>query len=326
MHIKDIGGEFSLIERLAKQAPLTHPDLVAGIGDDAAVIGNAFPNGDYLLLTTDMLVEHSHFRRDWSSADEIGIKSVACNVSDIAAMGGRPTFMFVAIALPHDTAVEWADGLYRGMAGACRRYGVVLAGGDTTHGDHITISISLMGRVAPADLCLRRHARPGDLLCVSGAVGGAAAGLAMLAAGMAPPADLRQKHLAPDCRLDVAPLLAPRVGAMIDISDGLAAEVNHICDQSDTGAELVLTDIPIAPSVVEAATLTGRDPYEFALSGGDDYELLFSVTPQNRRQLEKQGVEVTAVGRVTDAAAGRWLRLADGRRVPLRGGYNHFNG
>jgi thiamine-monophosphate kinase len=325
MKIHDIGGEFALIDRLARQSPIIHPDLVAGIGDDAAVIDGSFPDGDYLLVTTDMLVEPSHFRRDWATPAQIGIKAVAANVSDIAAMGGIPTFLFVSLALTADNDVAWVETLYKGMAQACRRYGVVLAGGDTTHGEKAAISITLLGRVSRENLRLRSHARPGELLCVTGPLGGSAAGLAMLSAGLDPPQDLREKHLAPGCRLDVSPAIAPVARAMIDISDGLAAEVNHICDQSGTGAEIIAADIPIDPAVHDAARLTGNDPLEFALSGGEDFELLFSISPENKRLLEKKGISVTAVGWVTEAASNRILTMPDGKRRTLSGGYNHFS-
>jgi thiamine-monophosphate kinase len=325
MKIHDIGGEFALIDRLARQSPANHPDLLAGIGDDAAVIGGSFPGGDYLLVTTDMLVETRHFRRDWASPVQIGIKSVACNVSDIAAMGGTPTFMFVSLALPADTEVAWVEALYQGMAQSCRRYRVVLAGGDTTHGMVATISITLLGRVAPGNLRLRSHARPGELLCITGPLGASAAGLAMLDAGLDPPKYLREKHLEPGARLDVSPAIAPVARAMIDISDGLAAEVNHICDQSGTGAEIVVADIPIDPAVRNAARLTGNDPLAFALSGGEDFELLFSISPENKQRCDANGIPATVVGRVTEAASGRILLYPDGKKSPLSGGYNHFS-
>lgn len=326
MKINDIGGEFALIARLSRESLTSHPDLVAGIGDDAAVIGNVFPNGDYLLVTTDMLVEKSHFRCDWASPSQIGVKSVACNVSDIAAMGGVPTFMFVSLALSADAEVEWVEALYQGMNDACHRYGVVLAGGDTTHGEMLTVSITLLGRVSPPNLCLRSQARPGELLCVTGPLGGSAAGMAMMAAGLNPSSYLRSKHLTPECRLDVSPLIAAEAGALIDISDGLAAEVNHICDQSGTGAEITLADIPIHPAVIDAAQATGKDPDQWALCGGEDFELLFSISPQNKRKLEHKGVSLATVGRVTEAAAGRILKLPNGQQHPLAGGYNHFGG
>jgi len=325
MKIHSIGGEFALIERLARHAPVTHPDLVAGIGDDAAVIDGGRSDGHYLLATTDMLVENRHFRRDWATPRQIGIKSVVCNVSDIAAMGGTPTFMFVSVALAPHTEVDWVESLYAGMAEACRRHGVVLAGGDTVTGESITISITLLGSVSPPNLRLRSHARPGELLCVTGHLGGSAAGLALLAAGMEAPDDLREKHLAPACRLDLVPAIAPLARAMIDISDGLAAEVNHICDQSGTGAEIVAAEVPIHPSVRTAAQLTGNDPLDFALSGGEDFELLFSISPPNHQRLADRGVPVTVVGRVTEAASGRILTHCDGKQTILSGGYDHFS-
>ncbi len=324
MKIDALGGEFALIDRLADLTPTEHACLPMGIGDDAAVINDAFPNGDLLLVTTDMLVEDSHFRRDWATAEQIGIKSVACNASDIAAMGGAPTFMFVSLALAPDTDADWVQDLYRGMGDACHRYGIVLAGGDTTHGRVITINITLLGRVAPEHLCMRSQAGVGDLLCVTGPLGGSAAGLALLTAGLDPPPYLRAKHLSPGCRLDLAPSIAPLAGAMIDISDGLAAEVNHICNQSGTGAEVTAADIPVHDQVRDAARLTGRDPISFALSGGEDFELLFSITPENRQVLIQQGIQAPVVGRVTEPVTGCRLRLADGGLVPLEGGYNHF--
>ena len=324
MKIPEIGGEFALIDRLAEKSPTVHPDLTAGIGDDAAVIKGAMPDGEHLLVTTDMLVDESHFRRDWATPSEIGVKSVVCNVSDIAAMGGRPTFMFVSLALPADMDVEWIEALYQGMAEACHRYGVVLAGGDTTHGASIAISITLLGRVSPEDLCLRSHANPGELLCVTGPLGGSAAGLAMLLSGLTPPPYLRTKHVTPACRLDLSPAIAPFAGAMIDISDGLAAEVNHICRQSGTGAEIVVADIPIHPSVREAAQRTGRQALDFALGGGEDFELLFSISTANKKRLEEKGIRVDAVGKVTEAESGRRLLLPDGKRIPLSGGFDHF--
>lgn len=324
MRIHDIGGEFALIDRLAANAPIAHPDLLTGIGDDAAVIRGPLGKGEYLLVTTDMLVESSHFRRNWATAEQIGIKAVVCNVSDIAAMGGAPTFMFVSLTLAPETEVSWVEGLYRGMAAACQRHGLVIAGGDTTHGPSITINVTLLGRVTSNNLCLRSHARQRDLLCVTGPLGGSAAGLTMLADGMPPPPYLKQKHLAPECRLDVSPLIAPVAHAMIDISDGLAAEVNHICDQSGTGAEIVVADIPIHPSTRDAALRTGNNPIEFALSGGEDFELLFSISPENKRHLDAKGIQTTVVGLVTDAALGRILVYPDGKKAPLSGGYNHF--
>jgi thiamine-monophosphate kinase len=159
---------------------------------------------------------------------------------------------------------------------------------------------------------------------VTGHLGGSAAGLAMLAAGMDPPRWLKDKHLVPRCRLDLSPQIAPVANAMIDISDGLAAEVNHICDQSGTGAEIEVNKIPVHEQTHEAAKRTGKRYLDFALAGGEDFELLFSIAEQNRQFIEDQAIDVVAVGRVTDAPAERMLLFPDGKRVSLIGGYNHF--
>jgi thiamine-monophosphate kinase len=323
--IRDIGGEFALIDRLAKQAPTAHEDLLTGIGDDAAVIAGQLPGDDCLLVTTDMLAASSHFRSDWATAEQIGVKSVACNVSDIAAMGGTPTFMFVSLCLSPGTPVSWVESLYRGMGDACRHYGVVLAGGDTTHGQTTTISITLLGRVTRESLCLRSQALPGDLLCVTGPLGGSAAGLALLAAGLDPPDYLKKKHVAPECRLDVSGTIARLAHAMIDISDGLAAEINHICDQSGTGAEIIASQVPTHRLTREAARQTAGDPLEWALSGGEDFELLFSISEDKLSLLEQRLSGLVVVGHVTDTPSNRILVLPDGKRTPLIGGYDHFS-
>ena len=324
MKINEIGGEFALIDRLARTSPTNHKDLFKGIGDDAAVIRGFFPNQESLLVTTDMLVDNRHFRRDWATAHQIGSKAITCNASDIAAMGGTPTFLFVSIALTENTLVAWMDDLYKGMSEVCRQYGIVLAGGDTTKADSLSISITLLGRVAPQNLCLRSQARPDDLLCVTGPLGGSAAGLTFLTMGQNPPERIRAKHFMPGCRLDVSPAIAPLAGAMIDISDGLAAEVNHICNQSGTGAKIFAEKIPIDAFVQKAAALSGKTPIAYALSGGEDFELLFSISPMNWRQLGEKGVETFVVGRVTESGSGRVLVSPEGDHVPLTGGYNHF--
>jgi len=324
MKIDEIGGEFALIRQLAKLSPTVHPDLLSGIGDDAAVIRWSSSDDEVLLVTTDMLVEASHFTREWATPEQIGIKSVVCNASDIAAMGGSPTFMFVSLALPPATDVAWVQSLYAGMSDACHRYGVVLAGGDTTHSRDVSISITLLGRASPENLCLRSQARPGDLLAVTGVLGGSAAGLAMLSAGLNPSPYLKEKHLTPGCRLDVSPVIAPLAHAMIDISDGLAAEANHICDQSGTGVRITAADIPIHQAVKDAALKTGHDALLLALSGGEDFELLFSMPPTIKPRLDEQGIDYTVVGQITDVALNRILEFPDGTQKPLSGGYNHF--
>jgi thiamine-monophosphate kinase len=324
MKINDIGGEFALIEHLARLVPRQGADLIQGIGDDAAVLRTAPEPAPYLLVTTDMLVENEHFRTQWAAPEQIGYKAAECNVSDIAAMGGTPTWMFVALALPRQTELEWVEALYRGLARSCHRHGIALAGGDTTQGPTIGISITLLGSVTPEKLCLRSHAKVGDLLVVTGTLGASAAGLALLDKGREATAYLLEKHRAPSCRMDLSDRIAPLAHAMIDISDGLASEVRHICSRSKVGAELDERQIPLHPDVAAAGRLLGVDPLQWALGGGEDYELLFSIAPEQWPILQATMTDCHVVGRITEPAAGVVLIQSDGTRRNLAGGFTHF--
>jgi thiamine-monophosphate kinase len=324
MTISQIGGEFGLIDHLAKIAGGSHPQLLVGIGDDAAVLRIAPEPHPLLLVTTDMLIEERHFTRRWSQAEQIGIKAAECNLSDIAAMGGVPAWMFVSLVIAPDIDPTWCEGLYRGLAEAITPHGVVIAGGDTTSGTLNVINITLLGQVAPQNLRLRRHARPGDLLVVTGSLGASAAALALLTAGQQPGAYLLAKHLTPRCRLDIAARIAPLARAMIDISDGLAPEVRHICNHSKVGAEIDAVAVPLHPDVRRAADLLGLDPLEFALTGGEDFELLFSIASENLEHLREIGLVLHPVGRITSMPGEAVLIRADGRREALTGGFDHF--
>jgi len=324
MKIKEIGGEFALIQRFSEIVPGTRPEVILGIGDDAAVVRVAPEPAPYLLVTTDILVEAQHFKRTWSSAQQIGIKAAECNVSDIAAMGGRPQWMFVSLVLPADTEVSWAEGLYKGLGESCRRHDIALLGGDTTQGALVTVNITLLGSVAPDQLRLRSHARPGDTLLVTGNLGASAAGLALLTSGQSPSDYLREKHLAPRCRLDVAGRIALLAHAMIDISDGLGSEVGHICKASRVGAEIRASAVPLHDEVRAAGRLLAVDPLRWAIGGGEDFELLFSMPPENVLRLRAMGVICYEVGRITDRSGQMLLISEDGTAAPLSGGYNHF--
>ncbi len=324
MKIKDIGGEFGLIDQLTRLTSKNHGDLLAGPGDDAAVIRTAQATAPYLLVTTDILVEEIHFKRNWAAPAQIGIKAAECNISDIAAMGGIPTWMFISLVLTRETDVEWVRDVYRGIESSCRRHNVFVAGGDTTLGSVNTINIALLGQAQEDELCLRSHAKDGDLLMVTGTLGASAAGLALLKAGKAPSRYLLRKHLEPSCRLDASRKIAPLANAMIDISDGLGSEVLHICRQSNTGARIEAASIPLHEDVKAAADLLGKDPLEFALSGGEDFELLFSIAPDKLAQLHRIDLECHQVGTIVGVSKGQMLVYADGRNHPLPGGYDHF--
>ncbi|MBN1932670.1 MAG: thiamine-phosphate kinase [Desulfobacterales bacterium] len=324
MLIKDAGGEFALIQRLSRIIPSNHDTIVAGIGDDAAVIKINPKDDQYLLVTTDTLVANDHFKTVWAKPEQIGIKTIECNVSDIAAMGGIPTYMFISLVLTPKTTVEWTERLYSGMALSCKKHNIITAGGDTTHGEVEVISITLLGTVSSKNLCLRSQAQPGDWIAVTGALGASSAGLNLLSRDLPVSSYLLEKHLSPHCRLDAAQHLAPIVNAMIDISDGLSSEINHICFQSKVGAQIFAESIPLHPDVIEAGKTLGQAPIDFALNGGEDYELLFTIAPENFNKLKQTGLKYYIVGKITDTEEGCYLITESENKIKLQGGYNHF--
>ena len=324
MLIKDIGGEFTLIQRLNSIIPNKDKNVLVGIGDDAAVIELENDKKNLLLVTTDTLVSGDHFNTSWSKPEQIGLKSVECNVSDIAAMGGMPTHMFISLVLTPKTTVEWVEEIYKGMASSCKRHNVVVIGGDTTHGPVETISITLHGLVSRQNLCLRSQAKAGDILIVTGQLGASTACLNLLRKNKQATPFLLEKHLTPKCRLDVSQKIAPFVNAMIDVSDGLASETNHICSQSNVGAKIFLEKIPMHADSIEAGKQLDIDPVEFALNGGEDFELLFTIDPANLKKLENLGIEFFVVGEIVDKSEGCILIDESNKKLALRGGYNHF--
>ena len=306
-------GEFGLLDRLTGDIK-PGPGVVKGIGDDCAVLER--DERTYSLVTTDMLVSGDHFSCDWHTPFQIGWKSMIVNVSDIASMGGVPDYALVSMALTDDIQVEFMDGVFQGMKEACSRYGISLIGGDTTHGETFVINVAMIGHVEKDRLCMRSHAQVGDLICLTGDLGKSWAGLESLMAGKE---GYTEFHLSPQCRYETARELAPYVNAMIDVSDGLASEVNHICRQSRVGAEIILEDIPISHRTRETGELLGKDPMIWALSGGEDFELLYTISEDNIRHIEKTNPII--VGRITEEG----IYLMDhGERIPLKGGYDHF--
>ncbi len=305
-------GEFGLIDRLASKVG-AGKEVIKGIGDDCAVL-----DGDdhYTLVTTDMLVSGDHFNRQWQTPFQIGWKSMVANVSDIAAMGGYPLWVLVSLALPDDVDVEYLDSIYDGMNSASKKYDMEIIGGDTTHGDIFVVNIVIIGRVEKEHLCLRSDAKIGDKICVTGDLGKSWAGLDLLRAGVEGYTDY---HLEPSCRLEEGRMLAPYVNAMIDVSDGLSSEVLHICNQSGTGAAIYKDKIPISSRTREAADRLDKDPYRWALSGGEDFELVFTI-PESK--LDKiSNIPYFVVGDVTEKGA---YLVEDEQKRELVGGYDHF--
>ncbi len=330
-------GEFGLIERLCGLVPLSAPGLAVPVGDDAAVIRAG--QGEDLLATCDMLVEGVHFLRDRTPARLLGRKAAAVNVSDVAAMGGWPAYLFVSLAVPGDLDMAWADGLYKGLGDAARRFGFALAGGNVSRNpDRVVVDLFLLGKVEQGRALLRSGARPGDRVLVTGTLGDSAAGLALLDQPRANVPALTWKKLVA-AHQDPMPRLAEgralcawgKVTAALDVSDGLLADLSHLCERSRVGARVRSDRVPISSRARKAAKALGRDPLEWALSGGEDYELLFTV-PLDRVEeaielLSSPGL-ATAVEIGEILGPGQGVMVEDERGNPVKtgapGGWDHF--
>jgi thiamine-monophosphate kinase len=266
-------GEFGLIGALSSWLP-AGPSVLTGIGDDAAVL--AAPDGR-VVATTDFVIEGRHFRRDWSSASDVGHKAAARSLADVAAMGAVPTGLLVALAAPPDLPVAWLHGLADGLAAECARAGASVAGGDTSRLSSVLLAITGLGDLAGLDPVLRSGARPGDVVAVAGPLGYAAAGLALLTAGATGPAELIQAQLRPAPPYDAGPEAA-RLGAtaMIDVSDGLLADLGHIAAASDVLVEVfsaAVKDPFIRTHCADTDELT------CVLTGGEDHSLVATFPP-----------------------------------------------
>lgn len=310
------------------------PVVVIGPGDDAAMVRPA--RGSRLLLTTDLLAEGVHFRRSWARPADLGWKLAAVNASDIAAMGGRPLWALVSLALPTRLDRSFATALARSLRAAARRLGFTLVGGDTcASAAGIFLSLTLVGEAGPR-LLTRHGARPGDQLFVTGHLGAATLGLAALERrGSAPlPAPLRRcarRHLHPEPRLSFGAALAGTGlgSAALDVSDGIARDLGRLCAASRVGAEVQVARLPVLPSTSSAARLLARDPIAAALHGGEEYELLFTARPQAEQRVaalgKRLGLRVTAIGRILPRHAGLSVIDTDGRRSALvPHGFEHF--
>jgi thiamine-monophosphate kinase len=294
-----------------------NPAAIVGIGDDAAVL--PAPDGR-TVASTDLLIEGRHFRRDWSSARDIGVKAAAQNLADIAAMGAAPTALLFGLAVPADTAVRWVLELTSGLAAECERAGAAIAGGDVSSADEVMLGITALGNLAGRAPVIRGGARPGDLVAVSGPVGRSAAGLAVLAAGLnaeraAGLTDLVAAHLRPSPDYQAGPLAAAAgATAMIDVSDGLVADLGHIAAASGVRIDIRSASLPAA-GLRSAADVLGVDWREWALGGGEDHALAASfpalVTPPPGW---------TVIGTVLDGNA----VVVDSQPWRGRGGWDHF--
>lgn len=331
-------GEFGLIRRLSNGIKLQNPESIKGIGDDAAVIA---AGDQYLLLSTDMLVEGIHFDLSYTPLKHLGYKAVAVNVSDIAAMNGVPKQITVSIALSNRISVEAVDELYEGIKAACESYKVDLVGGDTTASrSGLVISITATGIVDKERITYRNGACPSDLLCVTGDLGSAYLGLQLLEREkqvflsnpeMQPQLEekdyLVQRQLKPEARTDVVHELR-ELGviptSMIDVSDGLASELLHLCTQSGVGARIMEENLPIDNQTFLATTELNISPLTAALNGGEDYELLFSIKQADYEKI-KNLPDISIIGYCTAEKDAVNLITKSGNSYPLKAqGWEHF--
>ncbi len=335
MLVKEI-GEFGLIGRISAMLQGASPGVIRGIGDDVAVLDVFGP--EYLLATCDIQVEGVHFARRDITPYQLGRKVVAINVSDIAAMGGDPRWGLVSLAIPGSTEVSYIEELYRGMKEQAALVGTSIVGGNMSGMEsRIVIDFTLLGSILPERLILRNTAREGDAILITGAPGESRAGLELI---RRPDLELEpsihrtllERHLCPQPRLLEGQLLARSgcVTAMIDVSDGVIADLSHICESSGKGAEIEVRSLPVSNAVSSAARVSGVDTLEWVVSGGEDYELLFTAAPEavpdlKKMLMEETGTACTEIGIITSEEGKVWLRLADGKRViPSGKGWDHF--
>ncbi|OQX81100.1 MAG: thiamine-phosphate kinase [Bacteroidetes bacterium 4484_249] len=323
-------GEFGLIDRLTKNIKLKHKSSVKGVGDDAAVISY---KDKQTLITTDLLIEGVHFDLTFAPLKHLGYKAAVVNISDIVAMNGTPRQLIVGIGVSNRFSVEAIDEIYKGIYLACENYNVDIVGGDTVSSvSGLFISITAVGEADKDEIVYRDTANAGDLVFVSGDLGAAYMGLMILErekkafvadSNLQPDLDghdyILGRQLKPEARTDVLKLLkgvGVKPTAMIDISDGLASEILHICKDSSVGCSIYDEKIPIDFTTVSVAEEFNIDPTTCALNGGEDYELLFTVAQSDYEKLKEiKGISV--VGHITDKSEGVNLISRSGSLVPI---------
>ena len=329
MKVSEI-GEFGLIERLRQHLQEPDPRVVVGMGDDVAVLEG--PGEMLLLATCDIQVEGVHFLPRLITPYQLGRKALAINLSDIAAMGGIPDFALISLAFPSDTEVKFMDELYRGLKDEADEAGAKIVGGNMARlPERLAIDVFLLGRVERGKALLRSGARPGDLIVVTGHLGDSAAGLSLLLKEVREDrfAPLYKAHLTPKARLREGRILALKglATAAIDVSDGLAQDLGHICDESKVGVRIWAERIPLSPQAREAAALLGENPLKWALAGGEDYQLLFTTPPKRADDISEalSPTKVSIIGEVVGQSQGRVIIFPDGTERELKPeGWDHF--
>lgn len=327
--------EDELVRAIKKLLSGDQPGVVVPIGDDAAVVD---PGGHQQVVTVDTLVEGVHWDPDVTQPSDLGYKAVTVNVSDVAAMGGSPRYAVVSLAVPAETRPAWVIEVYGGMREAAEEYGLALVGGDTVRAREGVLTVAVLGTVGKGKAVTRSGARPGDRIVLTGTVGGAAGGLRLIRGRQD---ETRRAVMTDWGRELVAALARPaaRVGegetlaqagatSMIDVSDGLALDLSRLCEASEVGARVVLADVPVSPLLEELAAATDAVPFELALHGGEDYELVATLAPEavdatKRKLLDRFGTRLTDIGQITETDL--VAVEEDGVERPLEArGWDHF--
>jgi len=309
-------GEFGLIDRLTSRYAAGGPPPVAAVlgpGDDAAVL--ATPDGR-VAVSTDLLVDGRHFRRDWSTAADVGRKAAAQNLADVAAMGARPTGLLLGLAVPADLAVEWLEALADGMRAEADPLGVRVVGGDVVRADTLTLAVTAFGDLRGRDPVRRDGARPGDVVAYTGRLGWAAAGLAVLGRGFRSPVGVVAAHRRPEPPYAEGPHAAELgATAMVDVSDGLVADLQHVAIASGVGIELDTAKLELPAKLRDVGSALGVDPMTWVLAGGDDHALAATFPGASPPPAPWR-----VIGRV---ARGRGV-VVDGSAYDAPGGWDHF--
>lgn len=332
MKISELGGETALISLIReKYGAAGVGDLALSIGDDGALVKCG---ENFMVITTDLLVEGTHFRMDINEAYLLGWKSAAVNISDVAAMGGVPTFSFVSIGLP-DINVAIVESIYQGMYDASNAFGSVIAGGDTVGSEcGIVINITQLGTVEPDKAARRSRAKPGDAVVITNTIGDSRAGLEMLLKigldeARRASAFLVERHLKPEPRVweARAAVETGRVHSMMDLSDGLASDIGKLCEASGVGARVFADKLPISEDLHIAAARLDADPIALAASGGEDYELLITCAAKDAgiviKAIEGSGSSAAIIGEIVDGGD-VVLVSSDGSEQPMPVGWQHF--
>ncbi|MBC7362985.1 MAG: thiamine-phosphate kinase [Candidatus Aminicenantes bacterium] len=329
-------GEFGFIARFSPAFLADLPKKLKGIGDDCAVI--PWKDHRHLLVTTDLLVDGVHFLKDKITAEDLGYKSLAVNLSDIAAMGGRPLFAFLSLAIPPETELTYLDGFFRGWHELSRQTGVHLLGGDTTRSlEKLVINVAVLGEARTPFIKYRSEARAGDIIAVTGPLGDSEGGLRLILSGLtekklaAEEKYLLRRHFRPQPHLEEGQFLArqPEVRAMMDVSDGLDSDLRRIMEQSDCGVEVKLEKLPVSKQLRVCSQKYGWNLEEMAAAGGEDYCLLVTVAPEKFLALKRKFHQrfkrpLTDIGLIT-SRKGEKIYLRDGQRVELKkSGFDHF--